>query len=190
MRALFALGGFALAVAAAAPASAEDTECRGTLGPVTIDGALIVPDDATCTLNGTQIRGAIRLKSRSNLYANGVSATNGLQGESPGTVRVVDSRFRNAVSLSKGETLPRRSGAEIRLTRVQVTGDIQLQENRDPITLEGNEVVGSIQAAKNTGGLVITGNRIGNALQCQDNRPPPTGGGNVARQKQGQCQAL
>lgn len=69
----------------------------------------------------------------------------------------------------------------------RITGDIALEENLGQVDLDTNDVVGSIQANKNTGGLVITTNMIGNGLRCQDNSPPPTGGGNIAKQKQGQC---
>lgn len=43
-------------LATAPAASAGDFECRGTLGAVTVVGSVIVPDDATCTLDGTSVR--------------------------------------------------------------------------------------------------------------------------------------
>ncbi len=64
---------------------------------------------------------------------------------------------------------------------------MRLEENIGSVSLRNNDVVDSIQADKNTGGLEITGNMIGNGLQCRDNNPPPVGGGNIAKQKQGQC---
>jgi hypothetical protein len=36
-----------------------------------------------------------------------------------------------------------------------------------------------LQAFKNTGGVSITRNVIDGNLQCKENRPPPTGGGNI-----------
>ncbi len=173
-------------VLAAAQALAEDSECRGTLGPVAIAGNVIVPDDATCTLNGTYVQGSITVKSRATLDANAVQVTGGLQGESPTNVVVTRSRFGNSISIRKAGDF----GGKIDISGTQVSGDVQLEENRNPITLRDNDIMGSVQANKNTGGLEITGNRIGNGLQCQDNRPAPVGGGNIAKQKQGQCQFL
>jgi len=163
-------------------AHAEDYECRGTVGAVTIVGNLLVPDDATCTLNGTQVQGSIVVKSRATLLATGITVTGGIQGEGPRNVVVRESTIGNSVSVRKAEP-----GGTVELTTSSITGDVQLEDNRGSITISGNEITGSVQANKNTGGLEITGNRIGNGLQCQDNTPPPTGGGNVAKQKQGQC---
>jgi len=166
-------------------AHAEDYECRGTLGAVTIVGNLLVPDDATCTLNGTYVQGGIVVKSRASLYATGVTVTGGIQGEGPRNVVVRESTIGNSVSIRKAEP-----GGTVELSTSQITGDVQLEDNRGAVTINGNELSGSIQANKNTGGLEISGNRIGNGLQCQDNNPPPTGGGNIAKQKQGQCMFL
>jgi hypothetical protein len=171
-------------------ALAEDFECRGTVGAVTVVGNLIVPDDATCVLAGTTVQGGIVVKSRANLDATNVTATGGVQGESPASVLIRDSRFGNSISLRKAEDVNNPDAGKIGISGTNVNGDIQLEENREPISLRGNEIIGSIQANKNTGGLEITGNQIGNGLQCQDNNPPPVGGGNVAKQKQGQCQFL
>ncbi|CAA9281149.1 MAG: Cytochrome C553 (soluble cytochrome f) [uncultured Chloroflexia bacterium] len=166
-------------------AHAEDYECRGTLGAVTIVGNLLVPDDATCTLNGTYVQGSIVVKSRATLEATEVTVTGGIQGEGPRNVVVRRSTIGNSVSIRKAEP-----GGTVELSGSQITGDVQLEDNRGSITINGNELSGSIQANKNTGGLEISGNQIGNGLQCQDNNPPPTGGGNIAKQKQGQCMFL
>ena len=185
MAMVMALGGL---LSTAPAALAEDFECRGTLGAVTIVSNLIVPDDATCILVGTQVQGNIVVKSRANLDATGVTVTGGLQGESPASV-VIDggSRFGNSISLRKAEDVNNPAAGKIDISQTYVNGDLQLEENREPISLRDNDIVGSVQANKNTGGLEITGNRIGNGLQCQDNTPPPVGGGNIAKQKQGQC---
>jgi len=171
-----------------APATlAEDFECRGTVGADTIVGNLLVPDDATCTLNGTIVQGGIVVKSRASLFATGIQATGGLQGESPTKVILSASRLGNSVSVRKGgATKVDPDTLDIR-DQTYINGDLQLEENVGSVSLADNDIVGSIQANKNTGGLVITGNRIGNGLQCQDNNPPPTGGGNIAKQAQGQC---
>ncbi len=168
-------------------ALAGDDECRGSLGAVTVAGNLIVPDDATCALEGTQVEGSIVVKSRATLVATNVTATGGVQGESPASVVIGDSRFGNGVSVRKAEDVTNPDAGRIDIRRTSVNGDIQLEGNREPITLRANEIVGSVQANTNTAGLELTGDRIGNGLQCQDNNPAPTGGGNIAKQKQGQC---
>jgi len=179
------LGALTAGAVATAPAHAEDVECRGTLGAIAVKGTVLVPDDATCELTGTQIDGSIVVKSRATLLANGVNATGSLAGEGPLTVDVRRSTIGNNTSVKKSEP-----GGRIVFDGNSITGDIQLADNRGPITVNGNPTVGgSIQAEKNTGGLTITGNVIGNALQCQQNNPAPAGSGNSAKQFQGQCPA-
>jgi hypothetical protein len=51
-------------------------------------------------------------------------------------------------------------------------------------------VGGNLQADENTGGLRISFNVIAENLQCKQNNPPPTGSGNTAGDKEGQCAGL
>jgi hypothetical protein len=53
-----------------------------------------------------------------------------------------------------------------------------------------NQVRGNMQVFKNRGPTEISRNQIRQNLQCQENVPPPTGGGNTARKKEGQCRSL
>ena len=172
-------------LATAPAAHAGDFECRGTLGAVTVVGSVIVPDDATCVLDGTRVEGSVVVESRATLRATGTTISGTVAGEGPGTVDVRSSSVGNGFSISKAEPL-----GSVTLASSSVTGDVSLADNRGPAELSGNEVGGSTQANTNTGGLTISANRIVNGLQCQDNVPAPAGGGNVAAQKQGQCVAL
>jgi hypothetical protein len=61
-----------VALAVIAPvALAEEKVCRGTIGARTVDN-LRVPQDASCTLNGTRVQGTIRVENGAKLVANGV----------------------------------------------------------------------------------------------------------------------
>ncbi|MDP9316624.1 MAG: hypothetical protein M3R24_38190 [Chloroflexota bacterium] len=188
---LMIMVGLSLLVAVPA-AHAGDFECRGTIGQVTIAGNLIVPDDATCTLNGTYIQGAIVVKSRSTLHADGpwgagIEATGGIQAQSPREIVVAGSRLGNSVSVTSGGAIIGDPGVAVDLRDTYINGDVQVQSNIGSVSLQHNEIVGGVQASKNTGGVDISNNTIGNGLQCQDNNPAPTGGGNIAKQMQGQC---
>ena len=50
-----------LSLAVVRPAAAEEMVCRGTLGAVTVDN-LRVPQGASCTLNGTRVKGTVKVK--------------------------------------------------------------------------------------------------------------------------------
>ena len=67
---------------------------------------------------------------------------------------------------------------------------MQFFSNRARMVAQGNTVLANLQAVSNTGALVIKNNRISENLQCKQNNPPPTGGGNVAGDKEGQCAKL
>ena len=147
-------------------------------------GSVIVPDDATCTLDGTTVQGSIVVKSRATLRATGVTLSGTVAGEGPGTVDVRSSSIGNGVSISKGGAgrlghagLEQRHGRTPARRRPRYRrAERQRGRRQHPGEHEHRR-------ADDTG-------RIVNGLQCQDNRPAPTGGGNVAAQKQGQCLAL
>jgi len=173
-------------------AYASDFECRGTVSSGTVVGNLIVPDDATCTLYNMTVQGSIVVKSRATLYTDGpwgigITVTGGIQGESPAKIVVTDSSIGNSISVRKAGPITGQPGVALDLSGTYVNGDVALEENVGSVSLRNNDVVGSVQANKNTGGLEIRDNRINNGLQCQDNNPFPTGGNNIAKQKQGQC---
>lgn len=56
--------------------------------------------------------------------------------------------------------------------------------------INGNQVGGSLRLSRNRGPIELLENRIDRDLRCWGNRPAPTGGGNVARKKTGQCREL
>jgi hypothetical protein len=53
-----------------------------------------------------------------------------------------------------------------------------------------NLVGGHMQVVKNVGPIDISRNTIGKKLQCKENASSPTGAGNTARKKEGQCRTL
>jgi hypothetical protein len=58
--------------------------------------------------------------------------------------------------------------------------------------VDGNSVGGNFHFDNNSGdpSSDISSNTIKGNLQCQGNTPPPTGAGNTAKHKQGQCAGL
>jgi hypothetical protein len=175
-----------LALMAAAPAAqAEERVCRGTIGAVTVDN-LRVPSGATCTLNGTRAKGTVKVESGARLYANGVRVNGNIQSEGFKVVSVKSgSVVGGSVQLKNG-----RSGGTGNVASTRINGDLQFEANRASMAARSNTIGGNLQAVQNTGGLVISNNRIAQNLQCKQNNPPPTGGGNTAGDKEGQCARL
>ncbi len=183
---LFALAlSLSALLAAASSAQAEERVCRGTIGAATVDN-LRVPSGATCTLNGTKVKGTIKVERGARLFANGVNVVGNIQSEGFRTVSVKEgSTVGGSVQLENGQ----RDGLG-RIASTRINGDLQFFSNRARMVARGNTILANLQAVSNTGGLVIQNNRISENLQCKQNSPPPTGGGNVAGDKEDQCARL
>jgi hypothetical protein len=163
-RLAFALATASLAAAAltVAPALAEERSCRGTLGAVTVDN-LRVPQGATCTLNGTRVKGTLQVRRGATLKASRIRVVGNIQAEGAANVNVVLSRIGGSVQVVQGRSS--------RFNRNVVNHDVQYFENR--------------------GVLAISLNRIDGNLQCKENRRLPIGGGNrVQGVKEDQCARL
>lgn len=174
--AALALGGASFAV------HAEETVCRGTIGPRSLDN-ILVPDNAVCTLNGTRANGTLQVGRGASLQANRVAINGNLQAEGALQVNVgAGSSFGGSVQIKQG------GGASIAGTRIK--GDLQFDENVMPLSASDNLIGGNLQAVKNFGGLTIERNVIDGALQCKENSPAPVGGGNSASSKEDQCARL
>ena len=170
-------------LATPAVALAETTECRNTtFGPVRLDN-IVVPDDATCTLNGTKAKGSIKVLTGATLHANAVTVKGNIQGEGAAAVNVNPNSF-------VGGSVQIKQGNSATVDDVVIGGDLQFDENTGSILASDNDIDGNLQAVKNTGGLVLVDNRIRENLQCKENNPPPTGGNNTAGDKEDQCELL
>lgn len=166
-------------------AQAGERVCRGTIGAATLDDVK-VPSGATCKLNGTTVKGNVKVYGGAKLYASGVRVNGDVQGEGFKVVVVKErSRVGGNVQLKQG-----RSGGAGRVVGSRVDGDLQYEENRARMIARSSTVLGNLQVFKNTGGAVLKSNRVAENLQCGQNRPAPTGGGNQAGSKEGQCARL
>ena len=173
-----------LVLALAGPATfADELDCFGALGAVTVDN-LRVPQDATCTLDGTRVEGTIKVETNATLYATSVDVDGNVQAENAARVEVLPG------SAVGGSVQIVQSGAA-RVDSVVINGDLFFDEN-DLYLIATNSVIGgNLQAFQNSGGLLITNNTIDGNLQCKENIPAPIGGGNVVQgNKEDQCANL
>jgi hypothetical protein len=168
---------------APASASAEERTCRGSLGAVTVDN-LRVPQGASCTLTGTRVKGTVKVERAATLSARGVHVVGNVQGENARRVDVIrGSRIGGSVQV--------KQGGAARVLDSHVNADIQYDANRAALEASRNAVGGSIQVFQNSGGVALFRNTIDGNLQCKENRPVPTGGGNLVQGNKGdQCARL
>ena len=98
--AVLAFGGALLLPAS--PASAEERVCRGTLGAVRVDN-LRVPQGASCTLNGTHVKGTVKVERNATLRATGIRVIGNVQAENARNVIVRGgSRVGGSVQIVQG----------------------------------------------------------------------------------------
>jgi hypothetical protein len=173
----------AFAVIAPQAANAEEQSCRGTLGPVTVDN-LRVPKGATCTLQGTRVKGNIVVRRGATLVARDIKVVGNIQAEKHENVVVNGaSRVGGSIQIKQG------GAASVRNARVKQ--DIQYDHNRKALVAATNRVGGNIQIVGNSGGASVLNNVVNGNLDCKENRPAPTGGGNVVKgSKTDQCKPL
>jgi hypothetical protein len=161
-----------LTVGLAGPAQADDRRCAGTIGAASIDGDVVVPQGATCTLTGTRVDGNVKVYGNAKLVAKGVRVGGSIQAENHRNVQV----------------LPRWSNGTA--SRSVVDGSIQLKQGGGGRLISA--WVGSdIQLFSNDGAFEVRRNFVKGNLQCKSNQPRPVGGGNVVQgNKEDQCRGL
>jgi hypothetical protein len=161
---------------------AEETRCTGTIGAITLDN-IVVPQGRTCTLNGTRAKGNVVVLTGATLSASEVRINGSIQAEGAEAVYI------NSGS-TVGGNVQIKQGGSARVSQTRINGDLQLFENEGYVNIKRNRVGGNLQTDENTGGLRISFNVIAENLQCKQNTPPPTGSGNTAGDKEGQCAGL
>ncbi len=148
--------------AAPGTASAEERTCRGTIGARTVDN-LRVPSGATCRLQGTSVKGTVKVERNAKLFAENIRVIGNVQAENHRHVAVIGARVGGSIQLKQGGSA----------------------------TLRRNVVRQDVQLFTNNGTQTVTRNRIDGNLQCKENRPAPTGGANVVGgNKEDQCRRL
>jgi hypothetical protein len=167
----------------AGPAAAEERVCRGTIGARTLDNVR-VPQGATCTLDGTYVKGTVKVGARATLRALDVRVIGNVQAEHARRVVVREgSRIGGDIQIVQG--------GSARIVNNRIGGDILFDDEAGYLLANRNVIGGNLQAFQNTGGVEIRRNRIDGNLQCKENRPAPVGGGNIVEgNKEDQCRRL
>jgi len=174
---------FAALLMLSGSADAEERVCTGTIKAVTLDNVR-VPQDATCRLLGTKVKGTINVGRRATLRAEDVVVIGNVQAENAREVEVIDgSRVGGSVQIVQG------GAATVSDSRIDM--DILYDSNRRALSVLRNRVGGNVQVYQNSGGVVIRRNIIDGNLQCKANNPRPTGGNNTVQgSKEDQCRNL
>ena len=169
----------ALLLLAPSAARAEERVCSGAIGAETVDN-LRVPEGATCTLNGTEVKGTITVQRAATLRASSIRVVGNVQAENAADVVVSGATIGGSVQVKQG------GGAD--LTGNAITGDVQYDANSARLNVRENRVNGNVQVVGNASQATIYDNTIGANLQCKENNPAPVGARNdVKGSAEDQC---
>lgn len=165
-------------------AYADDVVCPASLGPVTIDGNVIVVGQ--CELDRTTVKGNVLLEAGGDLLARQARIIGNVQTDGAVRVRLRLTEIDGDVQLT-GVFGSRNSS----VVNSDIGGTLDIEDNQSRFVLRRNIVDSDLKANKNTGGVLIRDNTVGGNLQCQDNVPAPAGGNNtVDGSKENQCENL
>ncbi|MBA3310805.1 MAG: hypothetical protein H0U28_12280 [Nocardioidaceae bacterium] len=218
MRKLLASAAAAVAVLGFAQSPAEaatkTTQCDGTLTGTY--QRVVVPEGATCTLDGATVRGNVVVKSGATLVSLFTDVRGNIRGTDAKTVRIIgdiDTRLARNIFLT-GTTDRIVIGAEGCQLDPPVAHNVMLRDNSATIAVCEVTTKNNIVVAGNTGQIGLFRNDAGTNLRvvgndvvddrpirlrnntadvnlaCRENSPAPQGNGNEAAHKTGQCAGL
>ncbi|MCA1843854.1 MAG: hypothetical protein LC792_11865 [Actinobacteria bacterium] len=190
------------AVVSASAAGAVTTNCTGQLSGVTVD-AVNVPSGARCTMLNSVVNGDVTVQAGSAFLASStrivgqlsayqatVQLTRTTVGGSVNHVQPVDFPVSESSFLVKAVLCGSTVNGDYSVQGAPSFGRIFLGGSSCG-SAGGNTVRGSLVDSNNqSSSNEVAANSIGGYLVCQGNSPAPTGGGNTAPVKVGQCAAL
>jgi|GEM_PF-2333044 len=157
----------------------DEVVCDGLVGGDTYEN-LEVPEGATCMLQGATIRGNLVINSAAIVTANGIEVGGNIQAQE------ADSIIVNGNSVVGGN-IQLSQGVAVEIEETTIDGDLQLELNSGMVMTMRSVVGGNMQIVQNLGGVALNDNEIAENMQCVGNNPMPTGAGNNAGSKEGQC---
>jgi hypothetical protein len=186
----------------------------GTPVPVIVGGSISCAGGASCFMFDSTVHGNVKCEGCDVLDLFGSAVGGDVQSKSSaagsridtmeigGDVQfegtgqfldVLNSNVGGDVQVGKSliTMLPTVLLGGMHLDNNQIAGNVQVVETTaSEHEIADNRVGRDLQFFKNRGPSDISDNTIAGNLQCKENKPAPTGGGNVAKQKQEQCAAL
>lgn len=157
------------------------SRCNGTLAAITVDD-VFVPTGASCLLNGTRVRGNVKVGFGGTLAASAARIDGNIEAAdarrvstAAGTVvignvqvkRRAESRLENTTI--GGSVQVEEAGASIVATDIRVTGDVQVVKATSA-DLTRAVVNGDVQFSENTGALRSDAAVVDGNMQIEKNR--------------------
>jgi hypothetical protein len=157
-----AVAGMAAAGLYATPASASQaTECSGTLSG-TYD-RIVVPDGATCTLDGATVTKGVTVGAGSSLYTTNATIGGNLMARHAHTVHVIDTNVGHNIKVS-GTTHMTKIGDAACMVDPTVGHNVMVKGNSGPTAICSLSIGNNLAVFDNTGSVGIFSNNVTNNL--------------------------
>ena len=165
-----AVGAAVAGLTAVAPATAASSEtvCDGSLGRRMVE-RVVVPNGATCRLNGTTVRQNVVVGNGESLVARNAQILGSVQAtKGPRTVRLLDTDVVGNIHVREatGTILIGNAGCGL---DPSAGNNIQLVDNSGPIGLCRMRIRGNVHAINNSGTVFMLRNRVGNNVHARGN---------------------
>lgn len=179
--AIAALATFGIALSAV-PAARADTNCSTALTSVTINGNLVVPAGAECSLNGTTVTGNVTVGEGAQLLVLAGTMYGNIQAHQCNSVFLTSSF--GAISVGGNLQIQNCTGTgdngySVFVLPVEIDGNFQCQNNTASCLAEGGTVLNNVQVNDNTGSAFIQSAVIHGNLQVSGNDGGSTNPGAV-----------
>jgi hypothetical protein len=153
------------------------------IGGNSISGDLRIPRNTRCVVSDLHVAGNLRLDAGASLIGSDVRVDGNVDGRDAEELTLTDAWILGNFRF--------RDGGSVTLRESRVEGDVELMSNVGSIELRDNVMDDDVTLEKNRGGpFHLFRNTIDGDLECKGNDPLPSGSGNVADEKKGQCSGL
>jgi hypothetical protein len=170
----------------------HNVDCSSAMSFAAVTGDLHVRRGATCSLTSSAVDGNVMVDNGATLTLNGVTVAGDVHAGG-GTTITGSTVIEGNAELANGGT-----GAPNVVCGSTIQGNLDVHNNRSttwigtsPSCTAGNTIGHDLNVHDNnvSGGpsASVSDNTVGHNLDCHGNNPPPTGSGNTAARKSGQC---
>jgi hypothetical protein len=160
--------GAGLAVLPSVATATDETRCDGTIGRRVVE-RVVVPNGATCRLNGTRVRQNVVVGPGESLVTRNARILGSVQAtEGPRTIRLLDTNVDGNIHVreARGVVLIGNSGCGLD----PVAGNnIHLVQNNGPIGICQMSIEGNLHIIENSDTVFVRSNRVGNNVQARGN---------------------
>lgn len=166
--AVLALVAAGLVAATPAASAASETTCDGSIGRRIVE-RVVVPDGATCRLNGTTVRHNVVVGPGESLVARDARLLGSVHAtDEPRSVRLLDTDVVGNIHVREATGRVIIGNAGCRLDPA-AGNNIHLVENTGPIALCRMSIEGNLHVKDNTDTVFLLANRVGNNLHARGN---------------------